>query len=204
MVQTRRYDLVLMDIQMPKMDGITATLKIRNLEGEVRNIPIVAMTANVLPEQLMEFKRVGMDGHIAKPVKQPQLHSEIQRILAGRNAAEASTEEIAAALEFFDAETYAKIATLLPHDRLQIHLSSFSQQLRTLFSERDPEILKATAHKLISQSGMLGFMSFSQLCRDLEEACGDTRTPDTPLAAAQLAADEVLTKVAELLEPPLG
>jgi len=201
MVQATKYDLILMDIQMPKMDGIAATLAIRKLEGDVRDIPIIAMTANVLPEQLKEFKRVGMNGHIAKPVKQPRLHGEIQRILAGSRSIEASGEENAANVEFFDEETYSKIAGLLPPDRLQTHLGSFEQQLRTLFSETDPAVLKATAHKLISQAGMFGFSILSGRCRDLEEACEGNLAPDVPLAAAQLAADQVLVKVAELKGP---
>jgi CheY-like chemotaxis protein len=66
-----------MDIQMPRMDGITATRRIREMEGPKCRVPIIAMTANVLAEQVREFEAVGMNGHVAKPIKQAELHAAI-------------------------------------------------------------------------------------------------------------------------------
>ncbi|HWH21954.1 MAG TPA: PAS domain-containing protein, partial [Allosphingosinicella sp.] len=80
-VQGRKYDLVLMDIQMPVVDGVTATRMIRGLPGPASRVPIVAMTANVLPEQVREFRAAGMDGHVAKPIKQAELHRAVQQVL---------------------------------------------------------------------------------------------------------------------------
>src|SRR6201999_220012 len=68
-VQTRAYSLVLMDVRMPRMDGIAATQAIRALQGPARNIPIIAMTANVWPEQIRAIEAAGMNGHVAKPVE---------------------------------------------------------------------------------------------------------------------------------------
>ena len=62
------YDLVLMDIQMPIMDGYKATRMIRQLKGEKSRIPIFAMTANVLEEDKRMALAAGMNGHIAKPI----------------------------------------------------------------------------------------------------------------------------------------
>ncbi len=62
------YDLILMDIQMPNMNGYQATERIRGLSGEQRNIPIVAMTANAFEEDKQHAFAVGMNGHISKPV----------------------------------------------------------------------------------------------------------------------------------------
>ena len=63
------YDLILMDIQMPNMDGYQATKEIRALSDPVKSaIPIVAMTANAFKEDIEQALSVGMDGHIAKPV----------------------------------------------------------------------------------------------------------------------------------------
>jgi PAS domain S-box-containing protein len=72
-VQTAAFDLVLMDVQMPDMDGVTATKHIRALEGPVRTIPILALTANVYTEQIARFISAGFDGHIAKPFKRAEL-----------------------------------------------------------------------------------------------------------------------------------
>jgi signal transduction histidine kinase/FixJ family two-component response regulator len=81
MLQARRYDLVLMDIQMPDMDGVTASRCIRSLPDSNRHIPIIAMTGNVLPEQVRGFLAAGMNGHIGKPIERAALYSKVQRWL---------------------------------------------------------------------------------------------------------------------------
>lgn len=62
-------DIVLMDIQMPVMDGVTATRHIRSLAGPVADVPIIALTANVAPEQQASYFAAGMDGFVAKPIE---------------------------------------------------------------------------------------------------------------------------------------
>ena len=62
------YDLILMDIQMPHMDGYEATKIIRALNGPRSRIPIIAMTANAFEEDRQRAFEAGMDGHIAKPI----------------------------------------------------------------------------------------------------------------------------------------
>jgi len=63
------YDLILMDIQMPRLDGYEAARAIRNLERrDVLTLPIVAMTANAFEEDVQEAMRAGMNAHFAKPV----------------------------------------------------------------------------------------------------------------------------------------
>ena len=65
----RKYDLIFMDIQMPKMDGYTATREIRTLNNhKCANIPIIAMTANAFEEDRKKAVKAGMNGHIAKPI----------------------------------------------------------------------------------------------------------------------------------------
>ena len=74
------YDLVLMDIQMPNMDGYKATQIIRRLPDEQKaNIPIVAMTANAFEEDRKNAIDAGMNGHIAKPIKVDELFALISR-----------------------------------------------------------------------------------------------------------------------------
>jgi len=80
MVQSAPYDIVLMDVQMPVMDGIAATGLIRALDHAARNVPIIAMTANVLPQQIESFRRAGMDAHIGKPFKREELLAAIDRL----------------------------------------------------------------------------------------------------------------------------
>jgi CheY-like chemotaxis protein len=72
------YDLVLMDVQMPVMDGLTATRRIRaSSSPAAATTPIVAMTANVLPEQIAKCVEAGMDGHLGKPMNPTELLNAI-------------------------------------------------------------------------------------------------------------------------------
>ncbi|MDO8910731.1 MAG: ATP-binding protein [Phenylobacterium sp.] len=88
------YDLILMDIQMPVMDGIDAARAIRAAEREQGRprTPIVALTANALSHQVEEYLAAGMDGHVAKPIEIAKLYEAISRALndAAQNAAAAS------------------------------------------------------------------------------------------------------------------
>ena len=80
-VERGRYDIILMDVQMPVMDGIAATRRIRAMAHPMCDVPIVAMTANVLPAQVLQFEAAGMDDHVGKPFKQDALHEAIRRHL---------------------------------------------------------------------------------------------------------------------------
>ena len=79
--EENNYDVILMDIQMPRMDGVTAARKIRQLSGPGRHTPIIAMTTNALPEQVRAFRQAGMDDYLAKPFKQQDLHEAILRVV---------------------------------------------------------------------------------------------------------------------------
>ena len=76
-VQAKPYDIVLMDVQMPGMDGTVATEKIRALDHPARSLPIIAMTANVLPQQIAQTVAAGMDDHVGKPFKRDELYAVI-------------------------------------------------------------------------------------------------------------------------------
>jgi CheY-like chemotaxis protein len=80
-------DLVLMDIQMPVMDGVAATQRIRSLPKAIKDIPIIAMTGNVFPDQVRSYLKAGMNGHVGKPIEPAGLYKSIQRCLseAGHN-----------------------------------------------------------------------------------------------------------------------
>jgi CheY-like chemotaxis protein len=80
------YDLVLMDIQMPNMDGVEAARAIRALSGGLGQVPIIALTANVMARQRAEYLAAGMNGVIAKPISPAALLAEIARILAPEDA----------------------------------------------------------------------------------------------------------------------
>ncbi len=84
------YDLVLMDVQMPVMDGLTAAAQIRELEDPAQDrLPIIAMTANVLPEQVQRCLDAGMDGHVGKPINPTELLETIAAWTGGTEEATA-------------------------------------------------------------------------------------------------------------------
>jgi CheY-like chemotaxis protein len=75
------FDLVLMDVRMPGMDGLAATRAIRALEAPARDTPILAVTADAMPEDAARCLAAGMDGHLAKPVTQARLYEAINAAL---------------------------------------------------------------------------------------------------------------------------
>jgi signal transduction histidine kinase/CheY-like chemotaxis protein len=91
------WDVILMDIQMPDMDGVTATRAIREREAAVgrRRTPIVALTANAMRHQVAEYLAAGMDGHVAKPIEAMALFQAI--VDATENPSPAGEEQAAPA-----------------------------------------------------------------------------------------------------------
>lgn len=96
-VQERRFDLILMDIKMPRMDGVQATQAIRALTGPARDIPIVALTANADPDDARKYLTIGMAAVVEKPIKPERLRMAMN--LALEQAAAADAVEVEAAPE---------------------------------------------------------------------------------------------------------
>ena len=90
------FDLILMDVQMPGIDGLEAARRIRAIGGAVAATPIVALTANVLAHQRAAYLEAGMDGVVGKPISPAALLSEIAR-LAERDADETTIDAAAVA-----------------------------------------------------------------------------------------------------------
>ncbi len=86
-VQERRFDLILMDIKMPRMDGVQATEAIRALTGPARDIPIVALTANADPDDAKKYLTIGMAAVVEKPIKPERLRLAMNLALEQASAA---------------------------------------------------------------------------------------------------------------------
>jgi signal transduction histidine kinase/DNA-binding NarL/FixJ family response regulator len=95
-VQERRFDLILMDIKMPRMDGVQATQAIRALAGPARDIPIVALTANADPDDAKKYLAIGMAAVVEKPIKPERLRMAMNLALEETAAAVAAAEAAAA------------------------------------------------------------------------------------------------------------
>ena len=91
------FDLILMDIQMPGIDGVEATRRIRALGGPAAQVPVLALTANVLNHQRHAYMAAGMSGTVAKPISPNLLLAEIARLVAADDAAEVSPPDVLSA-----------------------------------------------------------------------------------------------------------
>lgn len=85
MAGAQEFDAILMDVQMPVMDGPTATREIRHLKGPASNLPIVALTANAMPGDRERYISAGMDDYVSKPVDPAKLMEVLTRLLASEN-----------------------------------------------------------------------------------------------------------------------
>jgi signal transduction histidine kinase/AmiR/NasT family two-component response regulator len=91
------WDVILMDVQMPVMDGLSATTHIRNLERETgrARTPIIALTANAMAHQVEQYLAVGMDGHVAKPIAASELFAALSAAIQEPDGEAAATSEVA-------------------------------------------------------------------------------------------------------------
>lgn len=114
LMASRRYAAVLMDMEMPGMDGLTATRRWREQEAEACTgelpLPIIAMTANAMQEDKQRCFNAGMDGYIAKPISQASLEGELRRVLQNwKTLAPVTTEAPQEGTGFNRAEALAMI-----------------------------------------------------------------------------------------------
>ena len=185
-VQGNHYDIVLMDIQMPIMDGLQATQAIRRLEGEFSDLPIIAMTAHALTEDTDKSFSAGMNGHITKPIEPDLLLKEISRWLK-------ATEK--PVVKHSDAVTPNAIPDVLPGIDIEDGLTRLNGNWmiykRILLSFRNKQFDAADqlerfilqgewdnaarlAHSLKGSCGNLGAMQLYKAAADMEQACHNT------------------------------
>lgn len=167
-IAAQDYDAVLMDIQMPGMDGVETAQRIRAMSGRVAMTPIIALTANVVVDEIARFKRAGINAHVGKPFDRDVLLAQIERVIHGPVAYGGNLAEVGSSQEL------AKLITVMGQDRVDQLLVRFEAQLLAAgFSDgnvSDLEAEKVTAHKLISTAGLLGFTTLSDAARQLEVA----------------------------------
>jgi two-component system, sensor histidine kinase and response regulator len=117
-VQKVPYDLVLMDVEMPELDGPSATRAIRRLDGPVSRLPIIALTANAMAGAREEYLAAGMNGYVAKPIKLRELLAAIAGSIGGRGSGgEATAASSSAAARAAEAATTALNQMLERFDR---------------------------------------------------------------------------------------
>ncbi len=202
-VRAQAYDLVLMDVQMPVMDGITATRAIRALAPPAGTLPIIAMTANVLPEQLAKFRAAGMDDHLSKPFKQAALQEVLTRWAGPRSDGGPRAPDVAPSAAVLDPATYGPLRALLGAAKMKELLRDLATHLVERFDEPtltpgDSPGLAREAHILVSTAGILGFSELSDLCAELEAACVQQREIGALLCAVREARHRALRTIEDL------
>lgn len=191
MVQSASYDIVLMDVHMPVMDGVAAATEIRQLAGPVSNIPIIALTANAMVGDREKYIASGMDDYASKPFDPDTLLSTMQKCIENVQvrvgasigiAAVASAEqdiplpkEPVAVLDPEIVEPFRVNKPDLWKRLVGIYLNTTSASLETLetaLTTGDCAAVQMTAHALKSSSANMGAATLSDLCRQFELMAG--------------------------------
>jgi PAS domain S-box-containing protein len=162
------YAAVLMDCQMPVMDGFTATRRIRELEqarGAARRLPIIALTANVMSEDRALCLAAGMDAHLGKPIDAAQLANCLERFLDRATLAPAVDAQALHALIDGDLEFARELIATFIHSGAQ-NLAEIVAAL----AKRDYETIARRAHALKSASANLHARELAATAARLESA----------------------------------
>jgi len=151
-IEKQDFDLVLMDCQMPVMDGYEATRRIRAMEGGKESVPVVAMTAHAMSGDREKCLAAGMNDYVAKPVSRSALVKTLERWLPDRKEIPHSSPAASAA------STSAPGMEVLPSVEAvwdESHLLRLLEGDRDLASEVITEFLEDTSHELASLEGAL-------------------------------------------------
>jgi two-component system, sensor histidine kinase len=174
-LRTKNYDLVLLDCQMPKMDGYETTAAIRQLESNSsRHIPIVAMTANAMAGDREHCLAMGMDDYISKPFEERDLARVLAKWLIN-DANEADVEDgVAEAAPSIDAAALlARYKKKQVKQLLQAFLDdseSRMPKMKTAIEENDLAVVNKDAHAIKGACSMLFMSRLGLICVDLQEA----------------------------------
>lgn len=183
-VQNKVYDIVLMDIQMPIMDGLEATQAIRQLGGSMLNLPIIAMSANSHSEDIEMGRKAGMNAHLGKPIDKELLYSTISEFL-GKNTKDEISESADGEIISADFPTLAHIDTkdglqrVVGNTRVyRTMLINFRQKYLTAVDEissflqsQDYQQAVRLSHNIKGNAGNLGARTLYQYAAKMELAC---------------------------------
>jgi CheY-like chemotaxis protein len=179
--------MILMDLQMPVMDGVEASRRIREWESDGGHTFIVALTASYLPEKGRELFEAGIDNYMAKPFDVEHLRHILQYGLENRKAlAASSASQPEVAMLAGDQEIDYQIGVQRVGGDLETYkelLNDFVQELpwklenmRSCFAKKDMESLYRAAHNLKGVSANLGALQLSEYARRLEKQVSESYT----------------------------
>jgi CheY-like chemotaxis protein len=210
------FDVVLMDVQMPEMDGVTAARLIRAMGSPASRTAIIALTANALPDQSAEYLGVGMDAYLPKPFKPRQLLQLVARLADERRLGPAASAAgpsatVVAALLPAEADPEAPLIDMAVVEQWRAGLDAPTikatlacvpaestrcvSEIRSAVEARDLGRLRQSAHRLKGMAVNLGATRLAILARDLEH--GADAAAVRPEAVRRL--EEVTTLTVEEL-----
>lgn len=170
-MSTGEFDIVLMDCELPVMDGFAATAAIREKVASARTVPIIAVTANAIDGDRERCLAAGMQDYLPKPITVEKLHGTLSRWLkaesqeSGEEPLDRSSLENIRNLQGVGGDAMVRRV-------VNIYLSSSVEQLdnlRQAVKESNAEAVRQAAHALKSSSQNVGAKPLSQLCQQLEE-----------------------------------
>ena len=174
-LETRNYDIVLMDLQMPEMNGFEATNYIRNKLNSA--IPIVALTADVTTVDLAKCKAVGMDDYIAKPVDEQLLYSKIVRLvkkinttqLVNKNTLNKKYKHID--LAYLNRCTKSNPKLMLELITLYLdQTAALVYEIKSSYDGKDWMLLQSAVHKIIPSLTIMGInKNFENMAKEIQE-----------------------------------
>ncbi len=200
------FDLILMDVRMPGIDGREATRRIRAIAGPRGQVPIVALTAQAFADEMAECRRAGMDEHLAKPFTQPALLAAMARANeAARTGAHAAPSVQEAPLQtgyagdiaLLDLAVFGQTTGYLPAENVSSHVESLIRRTEALLNglaeaNIHPQSglglghpLIAASHTLAGSAGMFGFERLSAAARQFE-FLAESNPADLPAMAKSL------------------
>ena len=205
------YDLVLMDCQMPEMDGYDATRSIRSADSSVRNpnIPIIAMTANAMKGDREKCLRAGMDDYVSKPINPQALSEAIERNLIISHADEDTIRSQPSSLTDeqllfdnpYDRATAIELAggdEFLFRELVTIFIiecPAMLHRVQTEITRGDPKAISAAAHAMKGSLGILAADAAAQAACDIE-----TLARSGDLAGVQEASAVLAVEIRRLVE----
>ena len=173
LVKKQIFDCVLMDVQMPEMDGVQATVKIRNLEDPLlSSIPIIAITANCLPDDLLKYEEAGMDDFLPKPVVEADLIDAILSNSGGYDTGE--SDDPNAVHKLYDLTMIRSVSggdAAFIKKMILLFIETVPQNVRELVdstAQRNWEQVSKMAHKLKSTIDSMGIRMLHDQIRVIE------------------------------------
>ena len=187
------FDLILMDLRMPVMDGISATRIIRALPGPRAQTPILALTADAMADRRELCEEVGMNGFIAKPLAPRKLREAVTAWMAGGQRVAAVETPAPPCEPLIDDEIIGELLGVMEPDDLGALVEMFTagEEARAptfaeWFAQEAFGEIADEAHRLISAAGSLGATRAQKLAFRLERTCRDGQTELAPALAESL------------------